>query len=187
MVLDLFRIRDGASGASLLAGFPLRLTEFRMYPDRVAYYDPAGTTSIKAYKGIGMEGAIAKWCAANTRRDLDGFKALARRVAGELSAGSSVFEASPGPGYFCIELAKLGDYEITGLDISKTFVEMAQRNPAGQCLEYAVWETILRFPAVPRGVHETSLLVAAQAGACGDSLLLRLVLLEDIRPAAVSL
>lgn len=101
-----------------------------MYPHRVAYYDPAMTTSIKAYKGIGMEGPIAKWYAASTRRDLDEFKALARRVAGELPAGGSVLEVAPGPGYFCIELAKLGAYEITGLDISKTFVEMARRNAA---------------------------------------------------------
>jgi len=39
-------------------------------------------------------------------------------------------EIAPGPGYFCIELAKLGKYQITGLDISKSFVEIARRNAA---------------------------------------------------------
>jgi len=39
-----------------------------------------------------------------------------------------VLEVAPGPGYFAIELAKLGDYQITGLDISRTFVEIARRN-----------------------------------------------------------
>jgi len=33
-----------------------------------------------------------------------------------------------GPGYFAIELARLGDYRVTGLDISRTFVEIARRN-----------------------------------------------------------
>jgi ubiquinone/menaquinone biosynthesis C-methylase UbiE len=41
-----------------------------------------------------------------------------------------VLEIAPGPGYFAIELAKLGDYRITGLDISKTFVKIAKRNAA---------------------------------------------------------
>ena len=41
-----------------------------------------------------------------------------------------MLEVAPGPGYFCIELAKLGDFEITGLDISKSFVEIARKNAA---------------------------------------------------------
>ena len=82
----------------------------------------------KAYKGIGMEGLIAKWYATNTRKALEDFKALARQVASELPPGSRVLEVAPGPGYFAIELAKLGSYRITGLDISQTFVEIANRN-----------------------------------------------------------
>ncbi len=41
-----------------------------------------------------------------------------------------MLEVAPGPGYFCIELAKLGDYSITGLDISHTFVEIAGKKAA---------------------------------------------------------
>jgi ubiquinone/menaquinone biosynthesis C-methylase UbiE len=41
-----------------------------------------------------------------------------------------VLEVAPGPGYCAIELAKLGNYEIVGLDISKTFVEIASANAA---------------------------------------------------------
>ena len=70
--------------------------------------------SVKAYKGIGMEGWIAKWYAANTRKGLEDFRALARRVAGQLAPGSKVLELAPGPGYFAIELAKLSSYQITG-------------------------------------------------------------------------
>ena len=35
------------------------------------------TASAKAYKGMGVEGPIAKWYATNTRKALDEFKALA--------------------------------------------------------------------------------------------------------------
>jgi ubiquinone/menaquinone biosynthesis C-methylase UbiE len=86
------------------------------------------SASTKAYKGLGMEGMVAKWYATNTRKALNEFKELARRISSELPPGSSVLEVAPGPGYFAIELAKLGNYRITGLDISRTFVEIADRN-----------------------------------------------------------
>ncbi len=86
--------------------------------------------STKAQKGIGMEGALARWYAGNTRKSLGEFQALARRIAGEIAPGSSVLEVAPGPGFFAVELARLGDYHVTGLDISQTFVEMARRNAA---------------------------------------------------------
>ncbi|HWF37535.1 MAG TPA: class I SAM-dependent methyltransferase [Candidatus Acidoferrales bacterium] len=82
----------------------------------------------KAYKGMGMEGTIARWYAKTTRKDLGEFKALARRMAGGLPPDAQVLEVAPGPGYFAIELAKLGKHHITGLDISKTFVEIARKN-----------------------------------------------------------
>ena len=84
----------------------------------------------KGYKGMGMEGATARWYASLTRKAADDFKALAGRVAAETPPGSAVLEVAPGPGYFAIELAKLGGYRITGLDISHTFVEIARRNAA---------------------------------------------------------
>ena len=84
--------------------------------------------SEKAYKGFGMEGFTAKWYASLTRKSLDEFKSLARRVADEVPPGSHVFEVAPGPGYFAIELSKLGGYRVTGLDISHTFIEIARRN-----------------------------------------------------------
>jgi ubiquinone/menaquinone biosynthesis C-methylase UbiE len=77
-----------------------------------------------------MEGMVAKWYAANTGKSFDEFTRLARRIAAQLPRGSAVLEVAPGPGYFCIELAKLGPYSITGLDISHTFVEIARKNAA---------------------------------------------------------
>ncbi len=84
----------------------------------------------KPYKGMGMEGAVAKWYAGLTKKSLNDFKSLAQRVAEQLTPRSRVLEIAPGPGYFAIELAKLGDYRITGLDISQTFVDIARANAA---------------------------------------------------------
>jgi len=88
------------------------------------------TVAHKGYKGVGMEGITAKWYASLTRKAMDDFKALARRVAAQLEPGSQVVEVAPGPGYFAIELAKLGNFRVTGLDISRTLVEIARRNAA---------------------------------------------------------
>jgi ubiquinone/menaquinone biosynthesis C-methylase UbiE len=87
-------------------------------------------TTSKPYKGMGMEGAVAKWYAGLTKKSLADFIALARRVSQDLPFGSRVLEIAPGPGYFAIELAKRGSYDIVGLDISKTFVELARANAA---------------------------------------------------------
>jgi ubiquinone/menaquinone biosynthesis C-methylase UbiE len=84
----------------------------------------------KPHKDRGMEGMVAKWYAGNTGRTIDEFSKLARRIAADLPSGSAVLEVAPGPGYFCIELAKLGAYSITGLDISHTFVEIARKKAA---------------------------------------------------------
>jgi len=89
----------------------------------------------KAYKGIGMEGSVARWYDKTTRRDLPEFKALARKVADTLVSGAKVLEIAPGPGFFAIELAKIGKYQITGLDISKTFVDIAKRNARQEHVE----------------------------------------------------
>src|SRR5262249_56910076 len=83
----------------------------------------------KAYKGIGMEGAIATWYTKNTGRDLGRFTKMARRVAERARPGSHVLEVAPGPGYLAIELARRG-YSVTALDISKSFVQMASENAA---------------------------------------------------------
>ena len=90
----------------------------------------AHPSTAKPYKGLGMEGAIARWYASLTKKSLEDFRALARRTAERIPPQSSVLEVAPGPGYFAIELAKLGNYQITGLDISETFVGIARANAA---------------------------------------------------------
>ena len=82
----------------------------------------------KGYKGVGMEGRVASWYAKNTAKDMAEFAALADRLAKEVPAGGRILEVAPGPGYLAIEVTKRGRYEVTGLNISKTFVEIAARN-----------------------------------------------------------
>jgi len=77
-----------------------------------------------------MEGMIASWYAKSTLKDIQRHKLMAQQLAPKIAAGASVLEIAPGPGYFCIELAKLGDYRISGLDISKSFVKIARSNAA---------------------------------------------------------
>jgi ubiquinone/menaquinone biosynthesis C-methylase UbiE len=92
----------------------------------------------KGYKGVGMEGAVARWYAKNTGQSIEEFRKLARMLAGQLAGGSSVLEVAPGPGYLAIELAKLGSFRVVGLDISKTFVAIAAANAkdAGVAVEF---------------------------------------------------
>lgn len=87
-------------------------------------------TTMKAYKGLPMEGLIATWYAKTTLKDLKRHKLMAKQLVEKIPANGKVLEIAPGPGYFCIELAKLGNYKITGLDISKSFVEIARKNTA---------------------------------------------------------
>ena len=77
-----------------------------------------------------IEGLMAKWYAANTAEVMNEYTQLAQRISSQIASQSRVLEVAPGPGYFCIELAKLGDYAITGLDISRTFVKMAAKKSA---------------------------------------------------------
>ena len=84
------------------------------------------TTVSKGYKGLGMNGFIANWYAKNTQKNIEAYRQYAQLVAGKVSEGEAILEVAPGPGYLSIELAKMGNYHITGLDISPTFVEIAQ-------------------------------------------------------------
>ena len=84
----------------------------------------------KPHADRGIEGVAARWYAANTAEMMKDYIDLARRISSQLPEGSNVLEVAPGPGYFCVELAKLGRYAITGLDISHSMVRIATKNAA---------------------------------------------------------
>jgi ubiquinone/menaquinone biosynthesis C-methylase UbiE len=82
------------------------------------------------FKGFEMEGPVARWYARV--RGSDSQLALYRRQARQLTEGlrdgAAVLEVAPGPGYLAIEMARLGKFQVTGLDISRTFVRIASEN-----------------------------------------------------------
>jgi ubiquinone/menaquinone biosynthesis C-methylase UbiE len=83
----------------------------------------------RRFKDLGIGGIAARWYDNNTRKNrLAEMKAYAKEAANHIQDGCSVLEVAPGPGYLAIELAKLGKYKIIGLDISKDFIEIAQKN-----------------------------------------------------------
>jgi ubiquinone/menaquinone biosynthesis C-methylase UbiE len=92
----------------------------------------------KGYKGMGIDGPVARWYARITSKDLEPFRREARDAARGLESGSHVLEVAPGPGYFAIELAKNGSYHIVGLDISESLLKIATDNArkAGALVEF---------------------------------------------------
>jgi ubiquinone/menaquinone biosynthesis C-methylase UbiE len=83
--------------------------------------------SVRPYKGMAMEGMIAKWYAKNTGRAPEQ-KVIFNKVKGALPVQANILEVAPGPGFLAIEFAKAGSYKVTALEISKTFIEIAQAN-----------------------------------------------------------
>src|SRR5918911_162855 len=93
----------------------------------------------RRFKDIGIEGAAARWYDKNTRKHrMLEMKSYAREAAKYIHGGCSLLEIAPGPGYLAIELAKLGNYKIVGLDISASFVRIATENArkAGVNIEF---------------------------------------------------
>ena len=82
----------------------------------------------KGYKGVGMEGFIANWYARQTAKDMERFRGLALRLESQITRDSRVLEVAPGPGYLAIELKKLTGCRMVGIDISRTFVQIAREN-----------------------------------------------------------
>jgi ubiquinone/menaquinone biosynthesis C-methylase UbiE len=84
----------------------------------------------KGYKGLPMEGTMARRYDKLRRSEsqLEQWRQDAERLTKDLPAGAGVLEVAPGPGYFAIAVARLGRFQVTGLDISRTFVEIAGEN-----------------------------------------------------------
>jgi ubiquinone/menaquinone biosynthesis C-methylase UbiE len=92
-------------------------------------HDRSATVSSKGYKGVGMNGFIARQYDKSARRDMaELYRTWAAKLAEGVKDGSNVLEIAPGPGYLAIELAKRRNLKIVGLDVSETFVAIARKN-----------------------------------------------------------
>ena len=92
------------------------------------------TSTTKAYKGMGMEGSVARWYDRTTRKAMPEIQALAAQIGTMLPPAATVLEVAPGPGFLSIELAKRG-LHVRAVDISKTFVQIARRNATADGVE----------------------------------------------------
>src|SRR6516162_1900457 len=83
-----------------------------------------------------MDGWMARWYARQraTESQLAVVRKQATELAHGLPSGARVLEIAPGPGYLAIEIARLGRFEVTGLDISRTFVEIGRENARKACV-----------------------------------------------------
>jgi ubiquinone/menaquinone biosynthesis C-methylase UbiE len=80
-----------------------------------------------------MEGRVARWYARQrgSQSQMALFRKQAVQVTEGLPSGASVLEVAPGPGYLAVAIAQLGRFHVTGLDISRTFIEIATEHARG--------------------------------------------------------
>jgi ubiquinone/menaquinone biosynthesis C-methylase UbiE len=73
-----------------------------------------------------MEGRTAHWYARQrgSAPQLREYRHQAAKLTEGLPAGAAILEVAPGPGYLAVDMARLG-HDVTGLDISRTMVEIA--------------------------------------------------------------
>ncbi|MBO0685242.1 MAG: class I SAM-dependent methyltransferase, partial [Candidatus Dormibacteraeota bacterium] len=78
-------------------------------------------------QAMGMEGAMARWYAQNRRTgyQMAEYRRQARLLTDTLPDGAKVLEVAPGPGYLATEVARLRRFHVTGLDLSRSFVQLA--------------------------------------------------------------
>ncbi len=103
----------------------------------------------KAHRGVGMEGFIANWYARQTAKDRERFEETARHVAAHVGPRACVLEIAPGPGYLAIEIAKRIGCRVVGVDISRTFVRIANENSAKAGLDIAFEEGDAAYLPLP--------------------------------------
>ena len=85
--------------------------------------------TIRKFKDVGITGSFTRWYDKNTRENrMAEMREYVREAVSFLSDGARVLEIAPGPGYFSIELAKSGNYTVTGMDISADFVKICRAN-----------------------------------------------------------
>ncbi len=93
----------------------------------------------RRFHDLEIEGAKAIYYDKISREHrIEEIREEAKEVARHVKLEDSVLEVAPGPGYLSIELARLGKYKISGLELSKDLVEIATKNAkeAGVDIEF---------------------------------------------------
>lgn len=78
-------------------------------PSQDLQTQPSAPKASKPYKGMAMEGIIARWYTAIRQGDAE-LEAVVRQVSDMLPAGGRVLEVAPGPGY--LEPIRITQYGI---------------------------------------------------------------------------
>jgi ubiquinone/menaquinone biosynthesis C-methylase UbiE len=110
-----------------------------------------------------MEGVMAPWYdrQRGTAANLRAYQKQASQLTAGLKPGATVLEVAPGPGYLAIEIARLGNLRVTGLDISHTMVELAtgHARQAGMSVDFRHGDVV----AMPFGPEFFDLIVCQAA------------------------
>jgi ubiquinone/menaquinone biosynthesis C-methylase UbiE len=80
----------------------------------------ASATRRWRFKGPEMEGLVARWYAR--------IRGTGSQVEAYRKQAAKVLEVAFGPGYLSIEMARSGRVQVSGLDISQSFVKIASEN-----------------------------------------------------------
>jgi len=84
---------------------------------------------VRKFKDLEIQGKKAhEYDEFSRKYRLKDLKEYASLASSHVRIGESVLDLATGPGYFCTELAKLGNFKITGLDISNDLVKIARAN-----------------------------------------------------------
>jgi ubiquinone/menaquinone biosynthesis C-methylase UbiE len=110
-----------------------------------------------------MEGVMARWYdrQRGTAANLSAYRKQALQLTAGLKPDATVLEVAPGPGYLAIEIARLGNLRVTGLDISHTMVELAtgHARQAGVTVDFRHGDVV----AMPFGPESFDLIVCQAA------------------------
>ncbi len=84
---------------------------------------------VRRSRDLGIQGSKAQQYDEFSRKyRLKDLREYAELAAKHVKPGGSVLDIATGPGYFCIELARLGSHKIAGLDISDDLIRIARSN-----------------------------------------------------------
>jgi ubiquinone/menaquinone biosynthesis C-methylase UbiE len=87
-----------------------------------------------------MEGFTARWYAKQrgSESQLQNYRKQASDLTRGLPVGADILEIAPGPGYLTVELARLQRFRVTGVDLSRTFVDLASSYARRQGVEVTI-------------------------------------------------